>query len=328
MLLVAIVAAVPWPYACPASASVDDIARTIHLPSHTVVVTGADGRSGFQLVRAAALVNASVILVGRNKSKISAAAASVRAELPGAKLFTQIFDLSSFTQTAKGAKAIVAAHPSIDVLINNAGAIANELSDDGMVGTWQVNAFAPALLAAVLEPALRRAPAPRIINVATANVYDPLPANHSAAAFLQYARATPRLPGFGDYGASKLALVHYTKLQATRIKGLLSVSVNPGYFRTPPFTPQQRAACDGPHAQLRFRPCPQLPAQGAASTAFAALTPGLDAAAGSLIDFATNLTQPWSQGGETCVPRPLPPWDDADADAWYDTVQRVVRPFV
>ena len=56
--------------------------------------------------------------------------------------------------------------------------------------------------------------------------------------------------------------------------------------------------------------------------------PGVEAAAGRLIDFETKLTQPWSQGNETCVPRPLPAWAAADAEAWYAAVQVVVNKYV
>lgn len=104
------------------------------------------------------------------------------------------------------------------------------------------------------------------------------------------------------------------------------ISVNPGFFRVPPFTPDQKAQC----AQaLHFSPCPQTPAQGAASTAFAALTPGAQAATGQMLDFKTDIgADGWMQSGETCVPRPLPSWVQAESEAWYEAVQRIVGQYL
>ena len=83
-----------------------------------------------------------------------------------------VFDLDSLNATASAAVAIMAKHPKVDVLVNNAGCIDGEITGDGYVGTFQVNAIAPALLAELLLPALQRAPAPRAVYVSSASAFD------------------------------------------------------------------------------------------------------------------------------------------------------------
>lgn len=336
-----------WPFACRANATIADVATFLDLPDHVVVVTGADGRSGQQISMAAAMANATVILQGRNETHLAAAAASIREVVPTARLDVAVFDLSDLNATAKGAAALKNKYPKIDVLVNNAGGIDSDLSHDGYVNTWQVNAIAPALITAALTPALERAPAPRCVYVASASNFDgatpgawPAATKRTAADMLNYAQQRPAVGMVADYGMSKLVLVHYVKELSKRAKEaaemarasvrsasvISHISVNPGFFRVPPFTPDQKAQC----AQaLHFSPCPQTPAQGAASTAFAALTPGAHAATGQMLDFKTDIgADGWMQSGETCVPRPLPAWVQAESEAWYEAVQRIVGQYL
>jgi hypothetical protein len=60
---------------------------------------------------------------------------------------------------------------------------------DGVVGTVQVNAIAPALLTNLLKTQLLAAPKPRVVYVGSANCYDPLgwPANNQVDAAVGWA---------------------------------------------------------------------------------------------------------------------------------------------
>jgi NAD(P)-dependent dehydrogenase (short-subunit alcohol dehydrogenase family) len=336
-----------WPFSCRANATVYEVATFLSLPDHVVVVTGADGRSGLQISLAAALANATVVLQGRNATHLATAASSIRDVVPTARLDTAVFDLSDLNATARGAAALVKKYPKVDVLVNNAGGIDSGLTGDGYVGTWQVNAIAPALITAILTPALERAPSPRVVYVASASNFDgatpgawPAAARRTAADMVKYAQGSPAVGMDADYGMSKLVLVYYVQELSKRAHkakqvarastaptpSIAHISVNPGFFRAPPFTPEQKAQC----AQaLRFSPCPQTPAQGGTSTAFAALTPGAEAAAGQMIDFTTDSgAGGWVQSGDTCIPRSLPTWVEAESEKWYDAVQEIVGRFV
>lgn len=200
--------------------------------------------------------------------------------------------------------------------------MAGRLTADGYDEMFQVQNIAPALLTHVLLPALVQGSG-RVINVASSAAFDTIPLKHLAADMLTYARGHPDLSSLEGYGVSKLLVIYYTAELSKRANSIAPIAVNPGYFRDAPFSIVDKLACD---TVARFRPCPQLPDQGAAVVAFAALVPGAEAAAGSLLDFRTSLGAlgTWSQDGENCVPRPLPTWDAVESGKWYDLVQSII----
>ena len=323
----------PWPFACAANTTAEEIAAPLKLHGRTVVVTGADGRSGSAVARAAALAGAKVVLVGRNKTRIQDTATAIMKDLPTAQLATEIFDLGNLTDTKAGGVRLVSRFQSIHVLVNNAGGEMEGVTTDGYATMFSVMNIAPALLTDVLMPALDAAEG-RVVNVGSAAGFDPLPLKHTADRMMDYARAKPTLSGGIGYGVSKFLVVHYTQQldawmrarasPARRAAGALAV--NPGLFRTPPFSTTDKLACD---AVMRFEPCPQLPEQGAAGIAFAALVDGAGDAPADLrlIDFETRhgpLGLTWTQHGDSCVPRPAPKWDPAEASKWFDLVQRAI----
>jgi hypothetical protein len=104
-----------------------------------------------------------------------------------------------------------------------------------------------------------------------------------------------------------------------------SFSVAPGFFRDDPANPRWTPMCE---QQVLWKPCPQYPEQGAASTLWTAVEPGLENRwNGALIDFHTTVggEKEWVQDGVSCVPRPVPPgWSDEDRASFYSMVQAVV----
>jgi NAD(P)-dependent dehydrogenase (short-subunit alcohol dehydrogenase family) len=331
----------PYTFSCSADTTVEDIARPLNLSSKVVVVTGADGRSGSAVVLSAAMAGARVVLVGRNASRLGATVKATATKVPSARLSTSVFDLASLNSTRAGAAQLLKDHPRIDVLVNNAGGDIGGMTNDGYATMFQVNNIAPALLTHLLLPALQAAGtsgAPpslsRVINVASAAAFDPLPLEHSAAAMMDWARGSPHeLSGGIGYGVSKFLVIEYTSSldQWLRAPGQMlpinALSVNPGYFRTPPFTLADKLACD---TVMLVRPGPQLPEQGAAAIAFAALDDeALSAPDGKrMIDFETRHLGPvWSQHGDNCVPRKAPVhsgWEAKEAGAWFRLVQEAI----
>jgi NAD(P)-dependent dehydrogenase (short-subunit alcohol dehydrogenase family) len=321
----------PWAFSCAANTTAYEIATPLRLQGKTVVVTGADGRSGAVLARAAVIAGAEVVLVGRNASRVEATAAAILGDHPYALLQTAAFDLANLTDTRAGGARLLARFPSVDVLINNAGGEMDGVTADGYARMFSVMNIAPALLTTILLPALDRARG-RVVNVGSAAGFDPLPPRHTADDMMRYARADPSLPGALGYGVSKFLVVHYTSHLDAWIRARPSpratgaLVVNPGLFRSPPFSLSDELACK---AAMRFEPCPQLPEQGAAPIAFAALVDGAGAAPAKerLIDFETRfgpLGLLWTQHGQSCTPRPLPKWDAAEAARWFELVQQVV----
>src|SRR3954466_13759114 len=87
----------------------------------TAVVTGANGGLGLETAKALAAAGAHVVMAARNQDKAAAAAETIRAATPAASLEVVPLDLGSLDSVRAAAGQIAGAHPSIDLLINNAG---------------------------------------------------------------------------------------------------------------------------------------------------------------------------------------------------------------
>merc|ERR1712096_409443 len=237
------------------------------------------------------------------------------------------------SQVVAGAKEILARHPVIDVVVENAGLVGPTTpptTKDGFVLSMQVNHFAPALLSDLLLPGLQRAGASgvpgRVVNVGSGNAYDVLspdfPRHESLEDIMRWSRnSSSGLSAINYYSLSKFLQIHHAREFSRRNgPGVIAFSVNPGFFRnlSAPLPPSIREVCD---TVVLFRPCPMTDAQGATGIVFAALMPGIEGGGGALFDYETAFekTGPpyWKQQGPSCVPRPLPFWSEANASAWF-----------
>ncbi len=89
----------------------------IDLSGKTALVTGSTSGIGHAIAKGLAATGASVVVNGRTQAKVDAAAAGLAKAVAGAKVRGIAADVS----TAAGCKALVAALPEVDILINNAG---------------------------------------------------------------------------------------------------------------------------------------------------------------------------------------------------------------
>jgi NAD(P)-dependent dehydrogenase (short-subunit alcohol dehydrogenase family) len=89
----------------------------IDLTGKTALVTGSTAGIGHAIAKGLATTGAEVVVNGRSQAKVDAAVAALTKAVPGAKLRGVAADVS----TAEGCKALVAALPDVDILINNAG---------------------------------------------------------------------------------------------------------------------------------------------------------------------------------------------------------------
>jgi NAD(P)-dependent dehydrogenase (short-subunit alcohol dehydrogenase family) len=89
----------------------------IDLSGKAALVTGSTAGIGNAIAKGLAATGASVVVNGRNQAKVDAAAAAIVKAVPGAKVRGIAADVS----TAAGCKALLAALPEVDILINNAG---------------------------------------------------------------------------------------------------------------------------------------------------------------------------------------------------------------
>ena len=89
----------------------------IDLKGKTALVTGSTSGIGHAIARGLAAAGAEVVVNGRTKAKVDAAVAEIAKAVPDGKVRGVAADVS----TAAGCKALIAALPQVDILINNAG---------------------------------------------------------------------------------------------------------------------------------------------------------------------------------------------------------------
>ena len=248
----------------------------------TVVVTG--GSSGIGLAAAEVLARAGdeVVLLGRHPDHLRRAGHRV-SRAAGRPTPTYRADFTSLDEVRAVARRIAAEHPTIHVLVNNAGGLAplsppwsaaRRRTVDGLDWTMQVNYLAGFLLSHLLVPALRRGTADRPVRLITtaslAEMWGWLDVDHPGAAHVRHASR------WLAYGSSKQANILFTVEAARRWggSGIVPTCFFPGLVQT-------RFARSSPLFTLA-RPLPILvvpPAQGAETlvwlaTADEALGPG------------------------------------------------------
>jgi NAD(P)-dependent dehydrogenase (short-subunit alcohol dehydrogenase family) len=111
----------------------------IDLTGKTALVTGSTAGIGLAIARGLAGTGAEVVVNGRNQAKVDVAIAAITKAVPGAKVKGIAADVS----TAEGCKALVAALPELDILINNTGIYEAqdffEISDEEWARYYDVN---------------------------------------------------------------------------------------------------------------------------------------------------------------------------------------------
>ena len=89
----------------------------LDLRGKLALVSGSTRGIGLASATGLARMGAEVIVNGRAAPAVAEAAAKIVTAVPGAKVHQAVSDLG----TAEGCAAIIAAHPSVDILINNMG---------------------------------------------------------------------------------------------------------------------------------------------------------------------------------------------------------------
>lgn len=133
----------------------------------TIVITGATGGIGIHTAIGLARTGARVVVTGRHPERGAAAVERIRSESGSETVELVTGDLSTIASTKALAAAISGRVDQIDVLINNAGLLANARTEnaDGFEADFGVNVVAPYHLTRALLPLLEKADGARVINV-------------------------------------------------------------------------------------------------------------------------------------------------------------------
>ena len=202
-------------------------------PPRTVVISGASDGIGRAAASGFAQRGDRVVLLGRNEAKTAAAARAIMGATGNRTITWHIADLSSLEAGAELADRLRAAHPRIDVLVNNAGAMYRhrELTPEGIERTVALNHLAPFALTLRLLPALAAAaesrPPARVITVSSR-------AHQHGRVDLDDLHFAHGYGAWRAYGTTKLYNLWFTSALAARVPAnrLLAVAMHPGVVRT------------------------------------------------------------------------------------------------
>jgi NAD(P)-dependent dehydrogenase (short-subunit alcohol dehydrogenase family) len=235
--------------------------------SPTYLVTGATDGIGKATALALAERGARVILHGRNPGKLEATLEQLRAATGNESLHSVLADFASLAQVAALSQRVRRDFPGLNVLINNAGLLADhwQRSEDGFEMTFAVNYLAPFLLTQSLLDTVRGNAPGRIVNVASTA----LGGGRVDFANLQLER---HFDGWQAYANTKLENVLFSHHLAGRLagSGVVSNALCPGLIDTNFFHTNTLFAGGG---YERLKPGMRPPTEGALVPLYLATDP-------------------------------------------------------
>lgn len=173
---------------------------TIH--DKTIVITGASSGIGEEAAMLLARKGARVCLVARRREELERVKTGI--ETSGGKAWIYPADLSKEDAIVSCARDILAEHPQVDVLVNNAARSIRRLVSDSLdrfhdyQRTMQTNYFGPLRLTLALLPGMLQRGSGHIINVSSYSTLIPVPR------FAAYVASKSALEGFSRSLAAEL----------------------------------------------------------------------------------------------------------------------------
>ena len=242
----------------------DEVIRGHDLRGKTAIVTGGSAGIGLETTRVLSGAGARVIVPARDVAKAKAAAGKLATVEP--------MELTDPASVAAFADRFLATGTPLDLLINNAGIMANPLTRvarniESQFATNHVGHFE---LTVRLWPALLKAQAPRMISLSSVGH------RRSPVDFEDWNFERKSYDRWAAYGQSKSANALFAI--GANARGVKSFSVHPGGILTGLgkfMTPEETEALVS-----RSQNMMKTPEQGAATTVWAAVSHQLDALGG------------------------------------------------
>ncbi len=155
----------------PMSLASSRVPRRYTFEGGTAVVTGAAGGIGEALARQLADRGSHLALADRRAEPLEGLARQLRIAHPELTITTHVVDLAHRDQVAGLAEAVMADHPQITLLINNAGVALggrfDQISDEEFDWLLQINLHAPIDLVRGFLPALSARPGSHVVNLSS-----------------------------------------------------------------------------------------------------------------------------------------------------------------
>jgi len=190
----------------------------------TIVITGATSGIGAAAAYSLARRGGRIVFIARDRQRGQTTLAKLRSIAPQSDHQVHYADLSRIEEMKRVATDIATREQRIDVLINNAGILANsrQVTLDGLEVTFAVNHLAYFIVTHLLRD--RLAPNARIVNTASR-------AHARGNIVFDDLQSARRYAGFEVYSMTKLCNVLFTRELAKRLAGT-NITVNclsPGF---------------------------------------------------------------------------------------------------
>lgn len=244
------------------------------LAGRTILVTGPTSGLGRQVAEELAALGARVVLVGRDRERLTAVRDVLMARHRADRFPIVVADMGSLASVRTAAERVLTDEPRLDVLIDNAGAIFphRTTGPDGIEATFATLVVGPFGLIGGLLPLLRRTPGARVIAVTSGGQY---------AQSLDLDALESRdgdYDGTRAYARAKRAQVTLIREWARRLagSGIRFDSMHPGWARTPGLSLAL------PRFSRLMGPLLRTPAEGIETVVWLATAPAPHAPAGSL----------------------------------------------
>ena len=193
------------------------------------LVTGGNSGIGKESALGLARLNATVVIVSRDKGKGEAAVSEIRMKSGNENVDLLVADLSSMQSVRNLARAFLEKYSSLHVLVNNAGIYLPKriVTVDGYETVFATNHLSHFLLTNLLLDRIKSSAPSRIINITS-------DAHKGSEIDFEDLMGEKKFSAFKAYGQSKLANILFTYELARRLVGT-RVTVNclhPGVVRT------------------------------------------------------------------------------------------------
>jgi NAD(P)-dependent dehydrogenase (short-subunit alcohol dehydrogenase family) len=200
-----------------------------HIPDQqgrVAIVTGANTGLGFETARMLAARGAAVVLAVRNIEKGKQAAARIDGDVT-----VQALDLTSLDSIQSAAADLRAAHPRIDLLINNAGVMytPRQITADGFELQFGTNHLGHFALTGLLLDRLVGVPGSRVVTVSSTG-------HRIRAAIhfddLQWERSYSRIAAYGQAKLANLMFTYELQRRLAPHGTTIAVAAHPGASNT------------------------------------------------------------------------------------------------
>jgi len=193
-----------------------------NLTEQRILVTGGSGGIGYQTALTLAKMGAAVSITGRAAPAGKQAAQTIIRESGNERVTFLRADLSTLAGVRGLAGEVIATHPRLHVLINNAGTFAPRriLTEDDIELNFAVNVMAPFVLTTSLFGLLQQSSPARVITLMGGDITRKME--------LDNLQAERSFVGINSYSASKVAMLTLMSELADR-QGGKGVDINVCY---------------------------------------------------------------------------------------------------